>query len=91
MGTRPEVSFQSNAIKVVHLFIQSFHFHPNHFVCYYAIKGSIFDLKGRDEKNDRIQWRTSWFAQFWHSELSWKNCNFVLECIYTPKAQNLLC
>ena len=35
-------------IEVLYLFIfQSFHFHPTNFVCYHAIKWSIFDLKGR--------------------------------------------
>ena len=44
----PEVSLQSNVIEVLYLFIfQSFHFHPTKFVCYFAIKWSIFDLKGR--------------------------------------------
>ena len=43
-----EVSLQSNASKVVDLFIfQNFHFHPSNFVCYFAIKWSIFNLKGR--------------------------------------------
>ena len=44
----PEVSLQSNVIEVLYLFIfQSFHFHPTKFVCYFAIKWSIFDLNGR--------------------------------------------
>ena len=35
-------------IEIIYLFIvQNFHFHPNHIFCYYAIKWSIFDLKGR--------------------------------------------
>ena len=35
-------------IEVLYLFIfQSFHFHPTKFVCYFAIKWSIFDLNGR--------------------------------------------
>ena len=35
-------------IEVLYFFIfQSFHFHPTNFVCYHAIKWSIFDLKGR--------------------------------------------
>ena len=43
-----EVLLQSKVSKVVDLLIfQTFHFHPNHFVCYFAIKWSIFDLKGR--------------------------------------------
>ena len=44
----PKVSLQSNVIEVLYFFIfQSFHFHPTNFVCYHAIKWSIFDLKGR--------------------------------------------
>ena len=44
----PEVLLQSNVIQVLYLIIsQSFHFHPTKFVCYFAIKWSIFDLNGR--------------------------------------------
>ena len=43
-----EVLLQSNVSKVVDLLIfQTFHFHPSYFVCYFAIKWSIFDLNGR--------------------------------------------
>ena len=43
-----EVLLQSNVSKVVDLLIfQNFHFHPSNFVCYFAIKRSIFDLNGR--------------------------------------------
>ena len=43
-----EVSLQSNVSKVVDLLIfQNFHFHPSNFVCYFAIKWSIFDLNGQ--------------------------------------------
>ena len=44
----PKVLLQSNVIEVLYFLIfQSFHFHPTNFVCYHAIKWSIFDLKGR--------------------------------------------
>ena len=38
-------------------------------------------------KHDRIQWRTRRYAQLWHRELSWKNCNFypLFWGIFTPK------
>ena len=43
-------------IKVVCLYIfQNFHFHPNNFVYYYAIKWSIFDLKGQFFNENMIE------------------------------------
>ena len=43
-----EVLLQSNVSKVVDFLIfQYFHFYPSNFVCYFAIKWSIFDLNGR--------------------------------------------
>ena len=47
--TRPQsiVTIKYDLVASTFNYFWNFHFHPNNFVCYYAIKWSIIDLKGQ--------------------------------------------